>query len=265
MACESPTTVSYDRETFTPGDSSTNLFATSGRFYLLHPGDTAVLHGAHRCSTIVNGTLASASFDSVRFRTITTTPITLLLSDSQYAVYPQIQEFVGGPDGALSYTATRYFERTGSCIRQWAYRDQAGLHVPRITEVMPETLVVDQVWPTTPLLPFACDHGDVSISVTGYSTAKEAIASWVLGGYTYRLGVSVVTYYSVTGQGVSGGTAVNVSGTIMARSCYFRDRGLLQSDMTSRIQWTSHAGDTRLRVEHIHFDRGDTEAPLRSD
>lgn len=262
IACQSPTTTSYDSNTFSPSGTTSVKLAISGRFLLLHPGDTAVFKGTHQCSSIVDGRLDTMSMDSIRFRSMTCPPTYLSVADSTYVVYPQLHEYGSISADSTPYRVTRYFDRTSSGIRQRAYVDNNGLHVPKVTMVIPETLVVGNSWQTSQLVPFAYNSGNESVTLTGHCFAEEALYVLQYRDWTYLNGMSMTWYYALNGQTMSGGKALDITGTIVIRSYYFKDIGLLRSNITARIQRTIRGGETRLRVDHIHFDRGDTKAPL---
>jgi len=255
MHCSSPTTTSTDTATFTSYDSAGSQLMTNGRFLLLYPGDTAVFLGTRHCSTAVGGRLQATSVDSVRYQTITHSTQWITVDDSDYAVYPQQQEFGAVCVDSQTYWVTRYFERTGSDVRQRAYRDAYGLCVPVESMVMPETLIIGNNWPAGPILPFAVDVGNAAVEMDGYGFAEKAMESWQHGIYGYGQGVMVVFYYSLNGEGTQGGEAVCVSGTITIRSRLIKDVGMLTSEITTRIQQTQQEGRAQLRIEHIYLER----------
>jgi hypothetical protein len=280
--CDYVDMVAVTKADFTPPADTNTKYQQSKRYFLLHPGDTALLYGTAACTLVTNGRTVSATADSVFFRTITRPEERLSINDTAYVVTPQVFQTSGRLASLDSAGITRYFRQTASGVQQLAFEENGIMtFVPKANRVVvPNPLDMGSFgtinsplnnWMTFPLFSWPLPGFKGARIFEARSVATLAIALntllppyWVRGFY-YFDGVEIVTYHALNGTGTMDGRDAAVIGTIEVKSNYFKDKGLADQFQHWHIQVNYENGRTDVIKKDIWVGRGPGGARTYAD
>ncbi len=274
-----------------PPDTDTitdTIYQFTKRYFVVVPGDTALFYGTKKCTTSVNGNITSYYDDSVYFRTITLEGTSIEINDTLHLVYPQLYQTGKTLATINRNTITRYLVKTDTAILQVAYEDNGTRYYLQNGRqiVMPRTLVIgpfgsfvtdstdipmNNTWPTSPLIenPFKSSK---TIRFEGYSIAKKTIAlprssdpPYLIAGISYTNGISVKSYYSISGERVENGKIVRIAGTTVVTRTYFTERGIIDQLEVTAIQKIFSDGTIERTRERVYVTRGPEGVKIYSE
>ncbi len=264
----------------TQTQSNDTIYQLTKRFFLLFPGDTALLYGTRTCTTITDGD-ASMYNESLYLRTITLHPYFMWINKTKHLVFPQVYQQNSSYDSLARNSVIRYFEIEDTAIMQLACKENGVMHYfeKNRQKVIPITIEVgyfDTVessknkWPASPLIQNPVSIAQGSIWFTGHSLAKKGLAlNWgqyyLVNGYEYQVGVRLKTYHSISGNGIEDNKSVSYLGTVIVTRSYFKDIGLVDQKMTSIIFKKFSDGTEIIIKEHIILERGPEGAKVYND
>ncbi len=271
------TSVSSD---FTLPEGNDSTYQLTKRFFLLFPGDTAMLYGTRTCTTISNNDTLIEN-DSLYFRTITYRPSFMTIQGVKRLVFPQKFQQAESCDNLELTSITRFFEIRDTALLQIAYgsnNDTVYLD-KNIQKVMPIKIEVgsfdtiyspNNTWPASPLIKNPVNVSGGTIWFHGQKVATKALAvNWgeyyYVNGYGYHFGIRVKTYYSVNGYTTENAMQLNVTGTITVERSYFRDIGLVDQKLISSLVKRYADGTQKAVKEFLVLERGPEGAEIYND
>jgi hypothetical protein len=251
------------------------------RYFLLEPGDTALLYGTEACTLITNGVVTATTTDSVYFRTITGTTIRSMINDTLSLETSQVCQQARTVAQLDDSTITRYFKQTPSGIFQIAWeKDGIKTFTSKNRQmIMPNPVESGSFgtvnsprnnWETSPLmLSPVRDLSGGPVIFEARSVASEALAIVLQSPYFIRKayyydGVAVMTFCTLSGNGIRNGKTVVVTGTIVLKSHYFRDQGLGEQFQWWQIRTIS---DKKVEVfkKSVWIARGPEGTRIKKD
>lgn len=271
--------VTAKSEFILPSDSGT-IYRLKKRYFILAPGDTALLYGTRSCTTLVNGTITKSLNDSVYYRTITKELEVMKINDTPHLVYPQLYQEASSISKLSKNSITRYFEKDSVATLQLAYKEKGSLNyieksnqwvVPVILEIGPygwfqsDTTKVpkNNLWPISPLIRNPLTYTKGNVIFKGHSVATKPIClpnsgepQYNISGVNYGNGVFIKSYHSISGEIEEKGKSIRVVGSIIITRSYFTDRGLVDQLKKTFIQKFYSDGGIETKKEIVYVMRG---------
>ncbi len=271
------TTVSSD---FTLPEGSDSTYQLTKRFFLLFPGDSALLCGTRACMTVSNND-TSFQNDSLYFRTITHHPSFMTTNGTKRLVFPQEFQQAGSLDKLEHTSITRFFEIRDTAILQIAFElNKDTIYLDKnIQKVIPIIIEVgsyntihspNNTWPASPLIKNPINATGGTLWFQGQNVAAKALAvNWgeyyYVNGYGYQFGIRIKTYYSINGYATENNMQISVIGTITIERSYFKDIGLVDQKMSSSIVKRYSDGTEKTIKESLILERGSDGATIYDD
>lgn len=253
-------------------DTTENQYFLKKRYFVLVPGDTAFLCGIRVCTTFVDDIVDSCFTESVFVRTITQPERAVVVSDTTYFLRPQIYQQGRTRDVLTGDNEIRYFAKTDSGIYEPLCKTNGAVYVidKRDRMFLPNPVVAGGVpdslssilhnWSAAPSIPapeFIRKEGPF----LGYSIANRALG--VMSPYTvynnsYKTGLEVTTYYVISHDFIeSNGDVVRIFGELICRRAYFKDRGMLEQIVLSKVKKFYPSGSTVTIKDSTYIGRPD--------
>lgn len=261
----------YTDVTLNP-DTTENQYFLKKRYFVLVPGDTAFLCGIRVCTTFVDDVFDSCFTESVFVRTITLPERVMVISDTTYYLRPQIYQCGKNREALTGDTEIRYFAKADSGIYEPLCKTNGTVYIidKRNRTFLPNPVVAGGVpdslssilhnWSAAPSIP-APEIVRKEGPFLGYSIANRALG--VMSPYTvynnsYKTGLEVTTYYVISHEYIeSNEDVVRIFGELICRRAYFKDRGMLEQTVFSKIKKIYPSGSTVTIKDSTYVGRPD--------
>ena len=256
-------------------------FQVKKRYFVLVPGDTALLAGTEVCTVITGGVLTSVTSDSSYFRTITFADTTLIIHGKPQTVSPQAYQMGSSPDGTDLNTFKHYFINNDSAVLQVCYSAHGNLYPidEKNQKVLPSSITVGDLdtiissnnrWYSSPLIPCISQYLVLKVPFVGFTVAAKVLAIignsfYTVNGYNYRDGIQLRSFYSVYYETTENGTPQQIQIKLEVLKSYFKDRGLVEQKIDIVTQKLSADGSVTIIKKHINHQRGPEGAPKYKD
>lgn len=256
-------------------------FQLKKRYFVLVPGDTALLAGTVACTVITSGVLTSVTSDSSYFRTITSADTTLRIHGKPKTVSPQAYQMGSSLDEIDLNTFMHYFTNNDSAVLQVYYSTHNNLYPidEKNQKVMPSSIVVGDLdtiissnnrWYSSPLIPCISQYLLLKVPFIGFTVAAKALAIignsfYTVNGYNYRDGIQLRSFYTVYYETIEHDILQQIQIKLEVLKSYFKDRGLVEQQIDIVTQKLSADGNVTIIKKHINHQRGPEGAPEYKD
>jgi hypothetical protein len=149
----------------------------------------------------------------------------------------------------------RYLTLNDTAVLQLAYKYDGQFYIldKRVRKILPTTIEAgsfdtifssNNQWPASPLIINPVSVSEGSVRLGGYSYAVKGLGlipgqEYKVNGIdslSYSFGVTIRTYYSLSGNGVENKKPVRFLGSIVITRNYFKDVGLVDQKTITNIQ-----------------------------
>ncbi|KMQ52743.1 hypothetical protein CHISP_0512 [Chitinispirillum alkaliphilum] len=271
LFCNYPEMLSVSESEFNPGESEEFNTRVNDRYFVIVPGDTAILQGVYRCTVITNGYLDTVISGTTHFRSVTHPDTSVYFDGERFTLFPkQFLTKVKIDDVIEEHEFTNLLSVTDSGVYQLSYfNSDRDVKIDKIYQrVVPryydvgyyDTLATsDNKWNSFPLLPFIISEISPNIAFSGFTTPTKTIATeltpYRVNDQPYRNGVELKSYYHLHWEDQKGGEVTQISKSFSVRSNYFVGRGLTDQYINIVTQKLTSDNSLIITKEYLDFKR----------